>query len=279
MTIVVGIDGSSESLAALQWAVDEGRKTATDVTAVMAWNWLDQADIGEPGFSPRYDEADARRALDEAIDEAGIDAGDVARTVICDLAVSALHDASVGAELLVMGARGKGGFAGLRLGSVSERLLEIARLPGGDHPGGRDRVTTGRWSLASTARRRPPPRSTGRSGWQSGAATRSTSSTPGRSRRPPHLPFVGTPDVAVFEQAARRARRGSGGAGPTSRCPGDDPRGRRWHRRRTARSIARVPSSLRSVHAAAVASSGRCSVQSVVRSCTTRQCPVVVVRS
>src|SRR5215510_13205917 len=112
MTIVVGIDGSSESLAALKWAIDEGRATGSEVKAVMAWNWLDQADIGEPGFSPRYDEADARRALDDAI--AGVAGDDVRREVICDLAVSALHDASVGAELLVMGARGKGGFAGLR---------------------------------------------------------------------------------------------------------------------------------------------------------------------
>jgi nucleotide-binding universal stress UspA family protein len=201
MTIVVGIDGSSESLAALQWAVEEGRATHSEVKALMAWNWLDQVDVGEPGFSARYDETDARRALDEAI--AGVAGDDVSREVICDLAVPALQDASVAAELLVMGARGKGGFAGLRLGSVSERLLETAACPVAvireDAPGRKDGpVVVGiDGSAAATAALDWAVRAAVGRGttldivhaWTIPAAAAS--------------PFVVTPDISMFEDAAR----------------------------------------------------------------------------
>ncbi len=128
---IVGVDGSAGSEDALRWAAEEARLRGASLTAVLAWNFLDQyhAD-GEQRFDPGYDEAAAREALDAAVARAlGEGAGDVERRVVCDLPSTALLDASEDADLLVVAARGLGAFRGLVLGSVSQRCLEHATCP------------------------------------------------------------------------------------------------------------------------------------------------------
>jgi nucleotide-binding universal stress UspA family protein len=127
-TIVVGIDGSDGSRRALQWAFQEARLRAARVQALLAWTYLAQPH-GE--FDAAYGETDARARLDQALDQVGSDAIDVAveRLVVNDLPARALLDAARGAELVVVGSRGVGGFKGLLLGSVSQQVVQHAPCP------------------------------------------------------------------------------------------------------------------------------------------------------
>jgi nucleotide-binding universal stress UspA family protein len=98
----------------------------------MAWGFLDQhhATVGKP-FDPAYGESDARAALDAIVAEVvgTARAATVDRKVVCDLPAPALLEASNGVDLLVVGARGLGGFRGVLLGSVSQQCLHHATRP------------------------------------------------------------------------------------------------------------------------------------------------------
>lgn len=130
--IAVGVDGSRGAKIALQWAVADAKARGGTVTAVMAWTFLDQRTVGDqPAFDPSYDDAAADRALAQyLIDTLGTDdAGLVARRPICDLAASALITASKDFDILVVGSRGLGGFKGLVLGSVAQKLVSYSSRP------------------------------------------------------------------------------------------------------------------------------------------------------
>lgn len=126
--IVVGVDESASARAALRWAVDQGRRRRWTVRAVLAWSYLDQHDDrGEGSFRPDYTEQDAVDVLDRLVDEAA--AGDaIERIVTCDLPARALLEASRAADLLVLGARSRGG---TRSGwaSVGQRCALRAVVP------------------------------------------------------------------------------------------------------------------------------------------------------
>jgi nucleotide-binding universal stress UspA family protein len=130
--IIVGVDRSSHSGDALRWAVGEARLTGADVVAVLVWDLFNQhhAD-GEWRFDPGYDDTQADRALLAAVEGAlgGEGAGQVARRTPCDLPAPGLLAAAKEADLLVVGARGTGGFPGLQLGSVSQQVLHHAPCP------------------------------------------------------------------------------------------------------------------------------------------------------
>lgn len=100
--------------------------------AVLAWGFLDQHHaVTSEQFDPSYTAEDAKEALRTYVEKAlgAEQAASVERLVVADLPARALIDASDGAELLVLGARGLGGFRGLLLGSVSQRCLHQARCP------------------------------------------------------------------------------------------------------------------------------------------------------
>ena len=128
--IIVGVDESDSARAALRWAVDDATHTDQPVTAVMAWGYIDQHHL-EPSapFDPHYSSAIAAKVLDDLVDRAVGDDADVARLVVCDLPARALLETAAGATLLVVGARGMGGFRGLLLGSVSRQVLHGAHCP------------------------------------------------------------------------------------------------------------------------------------------------------
>lgn len=128
---IVGVDGSDNSADALRWASREAQVRGATVTALLAWNFLDQYHLDEDTtFDPDYGEDEAWRALEAAVQRAlGERAADVQLEVVCDLPATALLDASEDADLLVVGARGLGSFRGLVLGSVSQRCLEHATCP------------------------------------------------------------------------------------------------------------------------------------------------------
>jgi nucleotide-binding universal stress UspA family protein len=129
--IVVGVDGSAGAAGALVWAAREARLRAEPLTAVMAWGLLDQPRMGpDDRFDPRFSDADALANLSAHVERA-LEAPHAAvlRRAVCDLPARALLEASEGASILVVGARGLGGFRGLLLGSVSQQCVNHAKCP------------------------------------------------------------------------------------------------------------------------------------------------------
>jgi nucleotide-binding universal stress UspA family protein len=132
--IIVGIDGSPGSLTALRWAVEEARARNAPVHVVSAWSFPVYAYSGYIAVPPgdAFEEA-ARIAMDTAIAEgkAGIEIEgvDVSCALINGGAAAVLIEASQDADLLVVGARGRGGFTELLLGSVSNAVTAHAHCP------------------------------------------------------------------------------------------------------------------------------------------------------
>jgi len=129
--IVVGVDGSLSSEAALRWAVRQAERTGAKVEAVTVW-WY------PPGYglAPVSDDevadlqGEAGKTLAEAL--AGVSglAADVVVNprVVEGQAAEVLLEAARGADLLVVGSRGHGGFTAA-LGSVSQRCVRHAPCP------------------------------------------------------------------------------------------------------------------------------------------------------
>ena len=135
--IVVGIDGSDEGREALRWAIGEARLRRASVVAVHAWHVpVMQIDVG-PVPAPALEattllpdlENAARRLAESEIAEVAHDGVDVEAVVVEGPAATALIEAARGADLLVVGSRGRGGFAGLVLGSVSTQVAHHAPCP------------------------------------------------------------------------------------------------------------------------------------------------------
>jgi nucleotide-binding universal stress UspA family protein len=127
--IVVGVDGSTASLHALRWAITQAELTSSRVQAVLTWQTPGQA--GFDIYIPVVDWANlAQRTLEVALKEAGDGSPlDVDTLVRQGHPAKILVDVSAGAQLLVVGSRGHGGFAGLLLGSVSEYVIAHASCP------------------------------------------------------------------------------------------------------------------------------------------------------
>lgn len=144
-TIVVGVDGSASSRRALRWAVDEAALRGSPVDAVYvydhtpAWALYGYAEgsaaaLAEAAGADEEDEVAHERALNLAqriVGEVG-PAGDVEITPV---AIPSRHpsvalvERAEDAEMLVVGSRGRGGFSGLLLGSVSQQIAHHARCP------------------------------------------------------------------------------------------------------------------------------------------------------
>lgn len=133
--IVVGVDGSEHSGVALRWAAREAELRGGGLhalTAVLVWDLFNQRHAdGSKRFDPDYDDAKADAALLATLEDAlGAEAAaSVVRKPVCDVPAQGLLDAAKGADLLVVGARGLGGFRGLLLGSVSQQCLHHAPGP------------------------------------------------------------------------------------------------------------------------------------------------------
>ena len=125
--IVVGIDGSSNSIEALRVAKGLGDALRQEVVAVSCWQWPFGYDpMTGPSWSPeREANASARHAID------GVYGDPLALSLRVTPGPTApiLIDASRTASMLVVGSRGHGGFSGLLLGSVSTACAERAHCP------------------------------------------------------------------------------------------------------------------------------------------------------
>jgi nucleotide-binding universal stress UspA family protein len=136
--IVVGVDGSSHSDAALRWALREARAHGAALDVVTAWHYPYTTDIS--GMVPMtvagLDVAeDARKLQDKALEDALLlepfpgGSIEIERIVKQGGAAHVLLEAADGADLLVVGSRGRGGFTGLLLGSVSHQVASHAHCP------------------------------------------------------------------------------------------------------------------------------------------------------
>lgn len=131
--VVVGVDGSPSSRRALRWAVDQAEATGMRVMAVQAWQVPTMYGAGAM-VMPGVDWGEkARTELESTVASA---AGKEPRVPIEQRLVeghpaSALLDQAekAGADLLVVGSRGHGGFVGMLLGSVSLHVVTHARCP------------------------------------------------------------------------------------------------------------------------------------------------------
>jgi nucleotide-binding universal stress UspA family protein len=132
--IVVGTDGSPHAERALEFAAVEARRRDAVVHVVTAWHV--PAAVYRPGFAPMMNpslEESTRQAAEEIAARAaenlrahGLDA----ETSVCHAqAAEALVQQAEGADLLVVGSRGHGGFSGLLLGSVSQQCAQHAPCP------------------------------------------------------------------------------------------------------------------------------------------------------
>jgi nucleotide-binding universal stress UspA family protein len=118
--IVVGVDGSDSSKAALRWAIRQAKLTGGCVEAVTAWRYPTGYGMGPVADSIDF-ESDAKNTLTEALNEAGGLEPDVpVRPLVAEgHAAEVLLHASKRADLLVVGSRGHGGFTSALVGSVS----------------------------------------------------------------------------------------------------------------------------------------------------------------
>jgi nucleotide-binding universal stress UspA family protein len=129
--IVVGIDGSHSSEAALNWALRQADLTGSTIQAVTTWEWPTGGGMGmatPTGFDPK---ADATKVLSDAIASAepGHDDVSIESTIVGGPAGMALVEASRGADLLVVGSRGHHELVSVVLGSVSEHCVTHAHSP------------------------------------------------------------------------------------------------------------------------------------------------------
>ena len=133
--VVVGVDGSAESVAALRWAADYAKAAGATVQALIAWHYPDVAGAAPVGVAPppiRHEsEEHIRATLDQAVRQVYPDpaAAGVQTRVAYGHPSQVLVEASKGASLLVVGSRGQGAFSGMLLGSVSMHCVTGAFCP------------------------------------------------------------------------------------------------------------------------------------------------------
>ncbi|MQS16911.1 universal stress protein [Streptomyces kaniharaensis] len=129
--VVVGVDGSPSSHAALRWAVRHAKLIGGVVDAVGAWEPPSHFGWSAPVVDMSYDKDLAeRRFTDELQAVLGADRPvEVRQTMVMGDPSDVLLDAAQGAELLVVGSHGHTGFTRALLGSVSTRCAQHATCP------------------------------------------------------------------------------------------------------------------------------------------------------
>jgi nucleotide-binding universal stress UspA family protein len=130
--VVVGVDGSAESIAALKWAGIYAAATGRRVRAVMAWHYPAAVGPGPVGVAPAVVSDEVRRHMAEALDKTVAEAAvgvEVEKEVGYGHPAQVLVERSADADLLVVGQRGHGAFTGMLVGSVSIHCVTHAHCP------------------------------------------------------------------------------------------------------------------------------------------------------
>lgn len=130
--IVVGVDGSDHSVRALQWAAQEATHHGASLLAVTAWQQATAGAMPPSSGTPATRTADldlggtTAQGLRDTVAAAGVEAE---TSVEHGGAAKVLIERSAGADLLVVGSRGHGGFVGMLVGSVVQHVTAHAECP------------------------------------------------------------------------------------------------------------------------------------------------------
>ena len=137
--IVVGVDGSEPAAAALRWASEEAKLRKATLVAVHAWTFVAPAAVGEPGVIPvaaatlmddlALERAAAEESLAQSVTEV-LGSDEPVELVVAEGSPGdAVVEAAAGADLVVVGSRGRGGIKSALLGSVSSHVAHNAPCP------------------------------------------------------------------------------------------------------------------------------------------------------
>jgi nucleotide-binding universal stress UspA family protein len=129
--VLVGVDGSKGSMAALDWAAQEASLRKAALTVVTSWDWPRSFGWAVPvvdGYDPAADAGELVERIVKPVRDAFPDL-DIQTAVVEGHAGFALTRLSAGADLLVVGSRGHGELMGVLLGSVSEYCVTHADCP------------------------------------------------------------------------------------------------------------------------------------------------------
>jgi nucleotide-binding universal stress UspA family protein len=133
--VVVGVDGSAESIGALKWAAGYAAATGATVTALLSWHYPAAAGIAPVGLAPKAVSDEVRAHMEQTLDKAlsevfGTSAPENVQTKIdYGHPAAVLVEESRQADLLVVGHRGHGAFTGMLVGSVSMHCVTSAACP------------------------------------------------------------------------------------------------------------------------------------------------------
>jgi nucleotide-binding universal stress UspA family protein len=129
--VIVGVDGSDGSRAALRWAASEAARWGAPLVAVWAWEFSPLiVATNAPTEIEELSQAVAQRLRETLVEELGEDAADrVEAHVVEGPPVRALLDQASADDLIVVGSRGYGGLKGALLGSVSQQVVHYAPCP------------------------------------------------------------------------------------------------------------------------------------------------------
>ncbi len=134
--IVVGVEGSGGARAALRWAIKEARyrQACVDVVTAYSTTYVPASpDFNYVPLDPIDLEAEVKRMQDSVIDEVlaevDVEGVEIKRRIVRGRAADTLVAESATAAMLVVGSRGRGGFRGLLLGSVSQQITHQGSCP------------------------------------------------------------------------------------------------------------------------------------------------------
>jgi nucleotide-binding universal stress UspA family protein len=133
--VVVGVDGSAESVTALKWAAHYAAATGATTTAVLSWHYPAAAGPAPIGKAPKPISDEIRAEMQETLDKAVTEVfgapsqPGVQTKVAYGHPAPVLVEESATADLLVVGSRGHGKFTGMLVGSVSIHCVTNAACP------------------------------------------------------------------------------------------------------------------------------------------------------
>jgi nucleotide-binding universal stress UspA family protein len=128
---VVGLDGSDQSRMALRWAAAAADAAGFGVRAVQSWSHPDLAifPVTPDPVSAKEMDLQTQQAITAAVSETLGSSAAVTASVLRGPAAGAILQTVTPDSVLVLGSRGRGGFAGLLVGSVSQECVEYASCP------------------------------------------------------------------------------------------------------------------------------------------------------